>query len=173
MIKSLFKIVLTNWINLCLILCTVYVYSFVIAYSDKAFSFNDSVFSATYLIFYYGILLWGGFILCIIILDIVLFGFDNKRELIWNKLFFEWIIVSSPFVYWLFLYKEYIFFIAIISFLIGQYFRKRSIESIQVYSTFFGNFHSFSYFFQSFSTIFKSIRPLLNLIQEFFNRFLN
>lgn len=126
--KKLVKIILTNWINLCFILSAVYLYSFVIAYSDKTFNFNDSIFSATYLIFYYGILLWAGFMLCILILDTVLFGFYKKSEIIEYKLFFEWIVISLPFIYWLVLYNEYIFLVAIISFSIGQYFRKLYIQ---------------------------------------------
>ncbi len=126
--KKLARIILTNWINLCLILSAVYLYSFITAYSDKTFSFNDSVFSATYLIFYYGILLWSGFILSILVLDIVFFSFYKKNKFINYKLFFEWAIISLPFFYWLIIYNEYIFLIAIISFSIGQYFRKLYIQ---------------------------------------------
>ena len=113
------KILSSNWINILLIIASVYVYAFIIAYSDKAFTFSESIFSATYLTFLYGLMFWVGFIVCILILDIILFSFSRSPKYTAAKLLAEWIIIIVPFVYWMIKYNEWIFLVGILAFLLG------------------------------------------------------
>lgn len=130
--KNIFKIILSNWINIVLILIAVYAYAFIIAYSGRTFDFNDSIFSATYLIFLYGMLFWAGFIVSILILDVIMFAFNKAPQYTTVKLIVEWIIISAPFIYWLIEYSEWTFLIAVLAFLLGQYLRRAYIIKMLV-----------------------------------------
>lgn len=128
--KEVIKIVLTNWVNVVAILISVYIYAFILAYSDKTFNFKQSIFSANYLVFLYGILLWIGFFILIVLLDILLFGFNKQPQYTNYKLAAEWILISSPFIYWLVKYNQWIFLVAVLAFLVGQFLRKAYIFKI-------------------------------------------
>lgn len=107
--KELFKILSTNWINVFVIFIAVYISAFINAYSNKIFTFNQSIFSANYLIFLYGILFWIGFLIVIGLLDILLFSFNRETRFTNYKLAFEWLLISLPFIYWLVKYDQWIF----------------------------------------------------------------
>jgi hypothetical protein len=128
--KEIMKIVLSNWVSVLIILIAVYVYAFISAYSDKSFTFSQSIFSANYLVFLYGILLWAGFFIVIALLDVLLFSFNREPRYTNYKLALEWIVISSPFIYWLIKYNQWIFLVAILAFLIGQYLRRPYIFKI-------------------------------------------
>src|SRR6185437_15514123 len=99
--KEVIKIILSNWINLLTIFIVVYIAGFFSAIIHDKFAFNEALFGTTYSIVGYGMIFWIGFIICILILDIILFGFNRKRQNATSKLFIEWLIISSPFMYWL------------------------------------------------------------------------
>ena len=128
--KEIMKIVLTNWVNALMILIAVYLFAFFLAYSDKVFTFKEAIFSANYLVFLYGVLLWIGFFILIILLDILLFSFNRKPQYTNYKLALEWLLISSPFIYWLIKYNQWIFLVALLAFLIGQYLRRPYIFKI-------------------------------------------
>jgi hypothetical protein len=73
---------------------------------------------------------WLGFFMLIGILDVVLFSFNKEPRYTNYKLALEWIVISSPFIYWLIKYNQWIFLVAILAFLIGQYLRRPFIFRI-------------------------------------------
>lgn len=129
-IKQAFKIVLTNRINLLTIFFITYVVTVISGMISDNLSFGQSLFGSLYSVLGYGIMLWIGFVLSIMVLDILLFGLDKRVEYVNGKLLLEWAIISSPLVYWLIKYNQWVFLAAIIAFLIGQMIRKPIILKI-------------------------------------------
>lgn len=125
--KKIIKIVLSNWINLLTIFVVVYVVGFLSAVINDKFTFSEALFGTTYSVVGYGMLFWIGFIICILVLDILLFSIDKKPQNTTFKLFIEWLIISAPFIYWLIKYGEWIFLVGILAFLLGQILRKHRI----------------------------------------------
>lgn len=128
--KEVIKIVFTNWINLSVIFIAVFVAGFISAIVYDRFTFSEALFGTTYSIVGYGMLFWFGFFILIGLLDIVLFSIIKQPQYVIYKLVLEWIIISSPFIYWLIKYNQWIFLVAIIAFLIGQYLRRPYISKI-------------------------------------------
>jgi len=128
--KKVIRIILSNWINLLTIFIVVYVVGFLSAIINDKFTFSEALFGTTYSVVGYGLLFWIGFIICILVLDIVLFSIDKKPQNTTIKLFIEWLIISAPFIYWLIKYGEWIFIVAILAFLLGQYLRRPYIFRI-------------------------------------------
>lgn len=124
------KIVLTNWINVASIFIAVYVAGFISAIVKDKFKFNEALFGTTYSILGYGMIFWIGFFILISLLDILLFSFNKQQQYTNYKLIIEWVLISSPFIYWFVKYNQWIFLVAIIAFLIGQFFRKPHIFKI-------------------------------------------
>ena len=89
-----------------------------------------AIFGSVFLILGYGIMFWLGFFILIGILDLVLFSVVKRPPHVNYKLALEWIIISLPFIYWLIKYNQWIFLVAIIAFLIGQYLRRSYIYKI-------------------------------------------
>lgn len=91
-------------------------------------NFFQSIFAAVFVIFLYGIMFWAGFIIALIILDLILIVPNQDKLTL--KLLFEWAIISIPFIYWAIIYEKHrnIFIVAIIAFLLTQLLRKKIIE---------------------------------------------
>ncbi|MDI9312803.1 MAG: hypothetical protein QM535_21515 [Limnohabitans sp.] len=123
--KEVIKIVLTNWINVVSIFIAIYVAGFISAIIKDKFTFSEALFGTTYSVVGYGSVFWIGFFVVIALLDVLLFSFNREPRYTNYKLALEWIIISSPFVYWLIKYNQWIFLVAILAFLIGQYLRRR------------------------------------------------
>ena len=119
--KEVMKIVLTNWINVASIFIAVYVAGFISAIVKDKFKFNEALFGTTYSILGYGMIFWIGFFILISLLDILLFSFNKQQQYTNYKLIIEWVLISSPFIYWFVKYNQWIFLVAIIAFLIGQF----------------------------------------------------
>lgn len=68
----------------------------------------------------------GLFVVSLIALDLLVI-MRNKNHLK-GKLLIEWLVISSPFIYWTIKYKEWIFAVAIVAFLISQLLRERLIR---------------------------------------------
>lgn len=129
-IKQVFKVVLTNRINLFTIFIAVYIANLIFNIANAKFAFGEALFGATYLVLGYGIMFWIGFIMCILVLDTVLFSFCKEPQYTTYKLAIEWILISSPFIYWLIKYNQWIFLVAVLAFLLGQYLRRPHIIRI-------------------------------------------
>ncbi len=121
------KIIKTNWINIIGILIAVYLYSLMLNLfdADKSLNFIQVVFSPLILILLYGAIFWALFILLLIIFDL-LFIVKNQENLK-KKMILETFIIVTPYVYWLIVYDELIFLVAIITFFITQFYRRKLI----------------------------------------------
>ena len=123
------KIISTNWINLIGVFITVFLYAIVLNLNDTNVSRNlfQTILPALILVCLYGILFWTLFILLLVILDLIFIVKDQTNLTV--KLLIEWLIISSPFIYWAVRYREGIFISAIVAFLITQFIRQKRIRS--------------------------------------------
>ena len=121
------KIIKTNWINIIGIFIAVYLYALMLNLfdADKSLNFIQVVFSPLILILLYGAIFWALFILLLIIFDL-LFIVKNQENLK-KKMILETFIIVTPYVYWLIVYNELIFLVAIITFFITQFYRRKLI----------------------------------------------
>ncbi|WP_426473372.1 hypothetical protein [Chryseobacterium balustinum] len=124
------KILYTNWINITGIFTALFLCTTIFNLLDPNVSRNlfQAIFASLILIFLYGIIFWVGFVLVLTILDlIIIVPNQNNLRL---KLFLEWIIISTPFIYWAIIYdrQRYIFLVAVVTFLITQLLRERLIK---------------------------------------------
>ena len=122
------KILKTNWINIVGVLGSVFLYSVISNFTDSNTSQNifQAIFSGLILILFYGVTFWVLFIVSLIIFDLLLIVTNQSNLKI--KLLLEWLLLSTPFIYWAFKYSEWIFLVAIISFLFTQLYRRKMIE---------------------------------------------
>ncbi len=118
------NIIKTNWLNIVgvFIICLLYVF---ISSLLKSATVVQAVFGAFLLVCAYGMMFWGGFIIALLILDLLLIV-QNQNNLK-TKLLIEWLIISGPFIYWTIKYDEWIFLVAVITFLITQFSREKDI----------------------------------------------
>jgi uncharacterized integral membrane protein len=123
------KIIKTNWINLIGVFIAVFLYAIVLNLNDTNVSRNlfQSILPALILIFLYGVMFWVLFIILLVVLDLLFIVKDQNNLTI--KLLIEWVIISSPFIYWAIRYREGIFVAAITAFLITQFIRGNRIRS--------------------------------------------
>jgi hypothetical protein len=121
------KVIKTNWINIAGVFVIVFLYAVVLNLTDVNVSRNlfQAVFAALILVCGYGIMFWGLFVVALIVLDLLLL--TRNQNNLKTKLIIEWLIISSPFIYWTVKYHEWIFVAAIIAFLITQLLRERRI----------------------------------------------
>ena len=120
------KVFLSNWVNLVAVIMATVVYVF----GTTLFRYNisQSVFVAILVVLGYGIMFWVLFITALHITDLLFFK-TNQIHLK-PKLLLQWLIISLPFIYWGFLYKEWVFLIASAAFLISQFMREKMIKAI-------------------------------------------
>lgn len=123
------RIILTNWVNILGVFLTVFCFTLFENMLDESLSYNllPSAFSALILVCLYGMMFWAYFLLSLIILDLLLIA---KRKNLITMLLVEWLIIAAPFTYGILIYKQWIFLVAIIAFLITQLMRKRLIVKI-------------------------------------------
>ncbi|WP_295717403.1 hypothetical protein [Mucilaginibacter sp.] len=121
------KILLTNWINLLGVFIATFAFSVVITLTDANLSYNifQVVFAALFSVLGYGMMFWALFLVSLIILDLILIV-PNRKNLK-TRLLIEWLIISSPFIYWTVKYHEWIFVTAVIAFFISQQLREKRI----------------------------------------------
>jgi hypothetical protein len=121
------KILLTNWINLSGVFLVVFAFSFVSALTDANLSYNifQCILAALFSVCGFGMMFWALFIISLVILDLIFIvpGRNNLKM----KLIIEWLIISSPFIYWTVKYHEWIFAAAMIAFFITQLLREKRI----------------------------------------------
>lgn len=128
--EKILKIILTNWINVIAIFFAVFIVGFISAMINDKFSFNEALFGTTYSVIGYGMIFWLAFFASIIILDTILFSIARQLQYVNYKLIIEWVLISLPFLYWFFKYSQWIFLIAILAFMVGQYLRQSYILKI-------------------------------------------
>jgi hypothetical protein len=118
----------TNWINLLGVFVSVTLYSTIFNYTDPQTSRTiiQSFIASLILVIGYGMIFWLPFVVALIVLDYFLI--PNKVDGLRYKLILQWMIISAPFIYWMLKYSEWIFLIAIATFLITQLIRERLIK---------------------------------------------
>lgn len=126
------KILKTNWINIVGIFTVLFLYTTIYGLIDPNVSRNvfQAIIASLIGICLYGIILWIGFIVLLSILDLILIvPNQNGLKL---KLFAEWIVISTPFVYWAVIYKEqrWLYIVAITAFLTTQLLREKLINKV-------------------------------------------
>lgn len=123
------RILKTNWINIVGVFTVLFLYTTVYGLIEPNVSRNifQAMIASLIGICLYGIMFWTGFIIMLIILDSVIIIPNPKNLKI--KLLIEWIIISSPFIYWAIKYPEQrtLYIIAIITFLVTQLLREKLI----------------------------------------------
>lgn len=124
------RILKTNWINIIGVFTVLFLYTTIYELIEPNVSRNifQAMIASLIGICLYGIMFWVGFIIMLIILDYVLI-IPNLKDLK-LKLLIEWIVISSPFVYWAIKYPEQrtLYIIAIITFLVTQLLRDKLIN---------------------------------------------
>jgi hypothetical protein len=122
------KIILTNWINLVgVFFASIFALAVVLILTKDNLSFNilEAIVIALFSVIAYGMMFWALFIVSLVVLDLILI-IPNKNNLK-LKLIIEWLIISSPFIYWTIEYGEWIFAVGIVSFFIAQLLREKHI----------------------------------------------
>ena len=128
-IKLKFKIYFTNWINVLGIIIGTYVFLVVTELFKTGISaLPQMLMMALVAIVLYGGIFFTGFLISMLVLDLILMN-DNIKYLR-LKLIVEWGLISVPFVYWLLEYSEWIFLVAVIFFFITQFIREKRILKI-------------------------------------------
>lgn len=124
------KVLLTNWVNLLGVFIPTFLYTIINSCFNYSATLGQALFGAFLLICLYGIMLWGGFLLSLILLDSVLI--IPSTQYLRIKLIVEWVIISSPILYWTIKYERQrtLFLIAVISFLITQMIRRNLIVKV-------------------------------------------
>lgn len=124
------KLLYTNWINIVGVFIVSFLFTAIFDSLDPNVSRNffQAVTASLIGILLYGMLFWICFIIALIILDLFLIVFNQKHLEI--KLFLEWIIISSPFIYWAIKYPEQrsLYIVAVVTFFITQLLRKGLIN---------------------------------------------
>jgi hypothetical protein len=118
-------VIRTNWINITgvFVITYFYVIADVLLHSG---TFVQAILGGLISICLYGMMFWGLFAVSLVALDLLVI-MRNKNNLK-AKLLIEWLVISSPFIYWTIKYNEMIFAVAIVAFLISQLLRERLIK---------------------------------------------
>jgi len=131
--QQILKILLSNWIHF----IAIYFGFYLAIIGSKTFEHNNYSWTSTLftslltiplLVFVYGLDLLWKFFVTIIILDIILFSFNQRW--IREKLIIEWIIIVTPFINAAFEYKYWAWLTISILFLLTQFYRDKKILKI-------------------------------------------
>jgi hypothetical protein len=118
-------IIRTNWINI----TGVFVITYLYVITDVLFhsgTFIQAILGGLISICLYGMMFWGLFVVSLVALDLLVIMRNKKYLKV--KLLIEWLVISSPFIYWTIKYNEWIFAVAVIAFFISQLLRERLIK---------------------------------------------
>lgn len=124
------KVLTTNWINVLGVFAATFISVFISVYFLHSGTFVQALFGAFLSVCLYGMMFWGLFVLSLIVIDLILFVRNQTNLKV--KLLSEWLIISSPFIYWTIKYNEWIFLVAIVAFFITQMLRERPIKKTLV-----------------------------------------
>jgi len=128
--KEVMRIVFTNWINALTVYSCIFLALFIGDLIPGISTIKEALYNTFGSLIVYYLHFWLGFTLLIALLDVVLFSFNREPRYTNYKLALEWIIISLPFIYLLIKYNQWIFLLAILAFLIGQYLRRPYIFKI-------------------------------------------
>ena len=129
--KIKMKIFLTNWVSVVgifIVLCLTGVITELWKVESIGEALNaiaTGLFGVLLALLLYSLVIWVAFILVMFLLDFILM--NNNETSVRYKLLFEWLLVSSPFIYWAFKYSQWIFLVVIVTFFITQAIREKLI----------------------------------------------
>jgi hypothetical protein len=131
------KLILSNWIHLLGFYLIIEISTIIhIATSPDAMNWQESVggllLGAPFLMLSYGLIFIIGFLLVIVILDILLFFLptNNRKFVIILVLSTEWLLIVPIFIYWAFEYNYWLWIYLSASFLITQIIKSRRVKGI-------------------------------------------
>src|SRR5690606_7283822 len=135
-IKKTLRIASTNWIHLVGFYVTTYLSLILFKLVGLEGSENEywdvllflSLLTIPLLFFTYGLIIIVSFFGAILLLDII--GFNLKIHRIRLILFFQWIIIIPPFIFWAFEYEYWLWLSLCLSFLVTQLIREKTINKI-------------------------------------------
>ncbi|MBB5397169.1 hypothetical protein [Mucilaginibacter sp. AK015] len=129
LIKLKFEIYFTNWINVLGIAACTYLYVLISELFVTGISaFPQMLLMALFTIALYGGTFFLGFLICMLLLDMVLM--DGYIKHLRVRLFIEWLFISTPLIYWVIVYKEWVFVIGVLAFMGTQLIREERISTI-------------------------------------------
>ena len=133
--KSIGRILLTNWIHLVGFYVTIYLYGIATkllgvegAYDTWDWQLVHSLWTILLAFLLYGFPIIGGFYLTLLFLDFMLFRFSSLRS--WIILLLEWCLIVPVFIYWAFLYEYWTWVVLSLSFLTTQSIRWRWVQRL-------------------------------------------
>jgi hypothetical protein len=127
--KIIRQVIATNSINFTGVFLSVYIYQVIFLLLTKSHLIFEILLVSLLSILFYGLLFWGIFFIGIVVLDFLIIR--NTKKNLRKMLLLEWLIVSSPFIYWIIIFREWIFLVAVITFFITQMLREEKIQKIQ------------------------------------------
>ena len=98
--KKIIKISLTNWINIIIVYSSMFITLFVFEIAFGFLTIGEALYNTFGRLIVYYLHYWLGFAFVMAILDLLLFNL--KRLKIGCKLAIEWLLISLPFIYWIF-----------------------------------------------------------------------
>ena len=133
--KSIGRILLTNWIHLVGFYVTIYLYGIATkllgvegAYDTWDWQLVHSLWTILLAFLLYGLPIIGGFYLTLLFLDFMLFRFSSLRS--WTILLLEWCLIVPVFIYWAFLHEYWTWVVLSLSFLTTQSIRWRWVQRL-------------------------------------------
>lgn len=126
--KKRLNIYKTNWITVIGIFLSVYIMSVITSVLNDQLGIGEALFGGLIGVLAYGFMFWLGFLILLFVLDVLLIGTGSTK--LNQKLILEWCLVSAPFIYWFFKYTEWVWLVAVITFLITQFIRRKKIVQI-------------------------------------------
>ena len=126
-LKFKMKVILTNWIIVSTVLLSGYIYSVISNLLLPLSTINSAFFNA-FGTFVYDIVMYGGIIVGVVIMDLFFIGKNVKK--IQTNLYIEWGIISAPLIFFAVKYGHWISLVLVIVFFIGQLIRKSMISRI-------------------------------------------
>jgi len=96
-----------------------------LTHANLSYNIFQAIAAALFLVIGYGMMFWAFLIVSLVVLDIILIVSYKKNLKI--RLMIEWLIISSPFIYGMIKYHEWIFVVGIVSFFITQLLREKYI----------------------------------------------
>lgn len=129
--RNILKLLSTNWINFTGIFFIVLLFSIIRSIYYQKFLLIEIICTVIPLflaIIFYGSIFWGILFVGLLLIDTLLIRRAKKNLRL--MLIIEWLIISSPFIYWFIIHIEWIWLISIITFFFTQLLRESKIRKI-------------------------------------------
>lgn len=115
------KILLTNWINVAGVFGATFLYEVIEIILRQQISVGALLLAPLFSIFLFGMIFWFVFIVSLVIFDLLFI--IKRRKNLKVKLALEWLLISTPFIYGIITYGEWVFVPALVGFSVTQFLR--------------------------------------------------